>query len=69
MDLCSTCSVSAALPEIVDFPEGSCVDPTRVEVLSINDDLLVCAAFAIPPPNVTIIFRSQIVVRYLSEVS
>lgn len=33
-------------------------------LLSNEDDLLICSAFAIPPPNVTLIFRNMIEVSY-----
>ena len=52
----------AAIPEIILFTEGPCNDRARLSVASDQDDLLVCSAFAIPPPNITLIFRDNTVV-------
>lgn len=54
--------VFPAVPEIVEFTEGPCDNPARLEVFSDQDDLLVCSSFGIPPPNVTLIFKNEIVV-------
>lgn len=57
----SLCLYTAA-PEITQFSGGPCDDPDTLQVLSNENDLLVCSAFGIPPPNVTLIFKNSIVV-------
>lgn len=59
----------AAIPEIVDFSGGPCNDPERLTVPSNVDDLLFCSAFAIPPPNITLIYRDMVVVSIHAIIS
>lgn len=63
IQLVHTLTVTAS-PTFITFPEGSCENPDLLMVDSDQDFDLVCAAFGIPPPNVSWFYEGELLVSY-----